>query len=205
MSDVKITNPLLHKERIVKDPPVAKNLFNSVYAALLWLPIRIWVGYQWLEAGLAKVSNPAWVGGGTALKGFWTGAIAVPATGRPAIAFAWYRSFLQFLLDAQAYTWFAKVIAYSELVVGVALIIGAFTGIAAFAGGIMNWNYIMAGSASTNGLMFALAVGLILAWKVAGYIGADYFLLPLIGTPWGREKKAAAAPSGATEPASSDR
>jgi thiosulfate dehydrogenase [quinone] large subunit len=205
MSDVKVSNPILHKERIVKDPPIAKTLFNNVYLSLLWLPIRIWVGYQWLEAGLHKVGDPAWVGGGAALKGFWTSAIAIPATGRPAIAFAWYRSFLQFLLDAQSYTWFAKVVAYGELVVGIALIIGAFTGIAAFAGGLMNWNYIMAGSASTNGLLFALAVGLILAWKVAGYIGADYFLLPLIGTPWGREKKAATAPGGATEPASSDR
>jgi thiosulfate dehydrogenase [quinone] large subunit len=29
-----------------------------------------------------------------------------------------------------------------------------------------------------------LAILLILAWKVAGYIGLDYFLLPRIGTPW---------------------
>ena len=28
------------------------------------------------------------------------------------------------------------------------------------------------------------AVALILGWKVAGYIGADFFLLRFIGTPW---------------------
>ena len=33
-----------------------------------------------------------------------------------------------------------------------ALILGAFTGIAAFFGAFMNWNYIMDGSASTNAL-----------------------------------------------------
>ena len=36
------------------------------------------------------------------------------------------------LLDIEAYTWFAPIVAYGELFVGIALIIGAFTGIAAF-------------------------------------------------------------------------
>ena len=41
----------------------------------------------------------------------------------------------------------------------------------------------MAGSASTSGMLFSVSVLLITAWKVAGY-GLDYFLLPLLGTPW---------------------
>jgi thiosulfate dehydrogenase [quinone] large subunit len=71
-----------------------------------------------------------------------------------------------------------------EFLVGVALILGAFTGIAAFFGGLMNWNFMMAGSASTNPLLVLAAVGLILAWKVSGTIGADFFLLRWVGTPW---------------------
>ncbi len=52
---------------------------------------------------------------------------------------------------------------------------------------------MMAGSASTNPMLFVIAVGLILAWKISGYIGADYFLLPLVGTPWrGRAARLAA-------------
>ena len=47
---------------------------------------------------------------------------------------------------------------------------------------------MMAGSASINPLLFALTVGLILAWKIAGFIGADYFLLNWIGTPWNRHE-----------------
>ena len=42
----------------------------------------------------------------------------------------------------------------------------------------------MAGAASTNGMLFFVSVLLILAWKVAGYIGLDYFALPYLGTPW---------------------
>ena len=92
--------------------------------------------------------------------------------------------FLQMLLDTQSYTWFAKLVAYGEVLIGIALIIGAFTGIAAFFSGFMNWNFMMAGSASTNPMLFTIAVFLILAWKVSGYIGADFFLLRFIGTPW---------------------
>ena len=96
---------------------------------------------------------------GDALKGFWSSAVAIPETGKAAITFDWYRSFLQYMLDAQAYTWFAKLVAYGEMPSASLLIIGAFTGIAAFFGGFMNWNFMMAGSASTNPLLFVSAVG----------------------------------------------
>ena len=88
------------------------------------------------------------------------------------------------MLGAQAYTWFSDLIVYGEILVGVALILGAFTGIAAFFGAFMNWNYIMAGSASVNGLLLVIAVGLMVGRKVSGWIGLDRWLLPLLGTPW---------------------
>lgn len=172
------------KGQVIQDPPFVHKLLNDRRFSVLWLVLRIWLGIQWVEAALGKIGNPAWVDGGAALKGFWSGAVAIPADGRPAIAFDWYRGFLQTLLEAEAYTWFAPMVAYGELLVGIALILGAFTGFAAFFSGLMNWNFMMAGSASTNPLLFIIAVGLIMAWKVAGYIGLDYFLLPALGTPW---------------------
>lgn len=173
--------------RIIQDPPLVKTLLTDKRASWLWLVLRVWLGYKWIDAALHKVDNPAWVQTGEALKGFWAGKVVIPETGRPPIAFDWYRSFIQALLDAQTYTWFGKLIAYGELLVGIALILGAFTGIAAFFGALMNWNFMMAGTASTNPLLFLVALGLIMAWKVSGYIGLDYFLLPWIGTPWARK------------------
>jgi thiosulfate dehydrogenase [quinone] large subunit len=173
---------ITRKGKVIQDPPFVQHLLSNPLASLFWLPVRIWLGWQWLEASLHKIGNPAWVGGGEALKGFWVNAVKIPETGKAAISFDWYRGFLQMMLNAQAYTWFAKVVAYGELLIGIALILGAFTGIAAFFGGFMNWNFMMAGSASVNPMLFVASVGLILAWKVAGYIGADYFLLRWIGT-----------------------
>jgi thiosulfate dehydrogenase (quinone) large subunit len=173
------------KGHIIQDPPLVHKLLNDPRAAWLWLVLRVWLGWQWITSAQGKIFNPAWVGGGEALKGFWERAVLMPdAPARPAIAFDWYRSFLQAMLDAGAYVWFGKLVAYGEVLVGVGLIIGAFTGIAAFFGAFMNWNFMMAGSASTNPALFIIAIGILLAWKVAGYIGADYYLLRWLGTPW---------------------
>jgi thiosulfate dehydrogenase [quinone] large subunit len=166
----------------ISDPPIAKFIFNDTRFAIVWLAVRLWLGYNWLTAVQHKLTDPAWTVTGTALKGFWTAAIAT--TPKPVIAFDWYRQFLQFMLDTQSYVWFSKLVVAGELLVGICLVLGAFTGIAAFFGGLMNWNFMMAGSASTNPLLFTGAVVLILAWKTAGYYGLDRFLLPLFGTPW---------------------
>jgi len=179
-----MANVTTYKGEIIQDPPLIQKLLGDPRAGWLWFGLRIWLGWQWIQAAQHKIFDPAWVAGGEALRGFWSYAVSIPEQGRPAIAFDWYRGFLQMLLDTEAYTWFAKVVAYGELFVGIALILGAFTGIAAFFSGLMNWNFMMAGSASTNPLLFVIAVGLILAWKVSGYIGVDYFLLRFLGTPW---------------------
>lgn len=168
----------------VQGPAFARFLFNDRRAGMFWLPIRLFVGFEWLEAGLHKFGDPAWMSGGTALRGYWERAAAIPETGRPAITFEWYRDFLNWLLAINAEPWFAQLITFGEMAVGLGLMVGALTGVAAFFGATMNMSFLLAGSASTNPIMFALAVGLILAWKVAGYIGVDRYLLPRLGTPW---------------------
>jgi thiosulfate dehydrogenase [quinone] large subunit len=167
---------------VIEEPPLAKLLFADTRLAWLWLPLRLFLGWQWLEAGLHKYEDPAWLSGGTALMKFWEKGLVMKP--KPVIAVEWYRSFIQYLLDTGAYTWFSKVVVFSELLIGVLLIIGAFTAVAAFFGGFMNWNFIMAGSASTNGLLFAIATWLVLAWRTSGWIGLDRWLLLSLGTPW---------------------
>lgn len=169
----------------VDDPGWWKLLLGNVYFSLLWLPLRFFVGLQWLTAGEEKIRGGTWKSG-DALAGYWTNAVAVPEGGRPAIHYGWYRDFLQYMLDHKWYTWFADVIAWGEVLVGIGILVGALVGIAAFFGTVMNFSFQLAGSASTNPVLFGLSVFLILAWKVAGFWGLDRFLLPMLGTPWHR-------------------
>ncbi len=166
----------------ISDPPITRFLFSDTRMAWVWMLVRFYMAYEWLTSGLSKLGNPAWTVTGEALKGFWVGALAT--TPKPVISFDWYRIFIQFLVDTQSWTWFSKLVVAGELLVGIALLLGAFTGIAAFFGGLMNWNFMMAGSASVNPVFFLLSVLIIMAWKVAGYYGADRVLLAMLGTPW---------------------
>jgi thiosulfate dehydrogenase [quinone] large subunit len=182
----------------VEGPAFARYLFSNTRAGLFWLPIRIFLGLSWFEAGFHKFQGPGWLDGGAALKGFWTGAANIPDQGRPPISYEWYRDFINFLLNGHHEGWFAWVITFGEMAVGIGLIFGALTGIAAFFGALMNMSFLLAGSASSNPVLFTAAIGLILAWRVAGYYGVDRFLLPMLGTPWRSPVRSGSGPVGST-------
>ena len=170
----------------VEGPAFTRFLFSNTRAGLFWLPIRLFLGFSWIEAALHKLSDggKGWLDGGAALAGYWKGALAIPEQGRPPISFEWYRDFINLLLNNDAQTWFAPLIVFGELAVGVGLVFGVLTGASAFFGALMNMSFLLAGSASTNPVLFTFAIGLILAWRVAGYYGVDRYLLPMLGTPW---------------------
>jgi thiosulfate dehydrogenase (quinone) large subunit len=170
----------------VEDPISWRLLLGNVFFALFWLPVRFFVGRDWLSAGWHKVVDPEWTQSGVALQSYWERAAAIPESGRPPITYDWFRQFLQYMLDNGWYTWFAKLIAWGEVLVGLGLLVGALVGIAAFFGTVMNFSFMLAGSASSNPVLFGLAVFLVLAWKVAGFWGLDRWLLGMLGTPWQR-------------------
>ena len=175
--------------RELRDPGWVRFVFGNTRMAPFWLIARLYLGYQWLLAGWHKVyGDDRWIAvdgqDGLALRSFWERAVAIPEQGRPPIVYDWYRDFLQYMIDHEWYEWMAWVIAIGEVAVGIALIVGLFTGIAAICGATMNFNFMLAGSASTNPVLFLLAVLVLLGWKVAGWIGLDRWALPALGTPW---------------------
>src|SRR5947209_19625033 len=105
------------------------------------------------------------------------------ASGAPVITFDWYRGFLQYLMDTNSAGWFSYVIVFGELAVGIGLIVGAFVGVAAFGGLLMNMAFMLAGTTSPNPALAMLGVLLILAWKNAGCVRLDRHLLPVLRTP----------------------
>ncbi len=168
----------------IPEPPIARVLFADTRMAWFWLIVRVYCGWEWLTAGWGKIQNPAWFGAdaGGAIKGFVNGALAKTAGDHPDVT-DWYASFLQSVVLPNA-TFFANMVTIGEVLVGLGLILGALTGIAAFFGTFMNANYLLAGTVSTNPLLFILGTWLVLAWRVAGWWGLDRWLLPLLGTPW---------------------
>ncbi len=168
----------------IPEPPISRFIFGDTKLAPLWFLIRVYVGWVWLEAGWMKVNSSAWVGSesGKALTGFIMGALKKTAGEHPDV-FGWYAQFLKDVVLPNA-PLFSHLVAYGELLIGLGLIVGLFTGIAAFFGAFMNMNFLFAGTVSVNPLLFLLELFLILAWRTAGYLGLDRFVLPLFGVPW---------------------
>jgi len=182
----------------IPEPPVARFLFADTRMAWFWLIVRLYAGYEWFTAGWEKLTGHSinittfgkstgtpWVfnaHSGAAMTGFVKGALA-QSTGAHANVQGWYASFLQtFVLPHPAF--WAYLITFGELAVGLGLLVGMLTGIAGFFGLVMNLNYVLAGAVSTNPILGALALFLVLAWRIGGYYGVDRYLLPLLGTPW---------------------
>lgn len=172
----------------IPEPSLSRFIFSNTRLSWLWLILRIYVGYEWLIAGWGKVNNPAWVGpkAGVAISGFLNGALEKTA-GPHADVSPLYAAFIHNVAIPNA-SLFSYMVAYGEVLVGIGLILGAFTGIAAFFGAFMNMNYLFAGTVSTNPLLFMIELFLILAWRSAGWFGIDRFLLPMLGTPWQKGK-----------------
>lgn len=172
----------------IPEPPLSRLLFADTRLAVVWLVLRVYIGWQWLQAGYEKVTSPVWTGAkaGIALQGFLAGALKKTAGQHPDVS-GWYASFLHGVVLPHAAV-FSYMVSFGEFFVGVALILGIFTGIAAFFGGFMNMNYLFAGTISANPFMFLIELLLILAWRVAGWYGVDRFALPFLGTPWQKGK-----------------
>lgn len=166
------------------DSPIAKSLFGDVRWAWLWLTLRLYLGWQWLQAGWGKLHNPAWTGAkaGSAISGFVTNALTKASGEHPDVQ-GWYAWFLQHVVLNHSVFW-SYLVSWGETLVGIALILGIFTGIAAFFGSFMNLSYLLAGTVSVNPVLFVIATWLVLAWKTAGWWGLDRWILPALGTPW---------------------
>lgn len=168
----------------IREAKLFEYFFSSTQFAWVWLVIRLYVGYEWFSAGWVKLFNPLWIGekAGTAVTGFLQGALQKMGGTHPDIQ-PWYGMFVENLALPNA-KFFSYLVTYGELLVGVALILGIFTGVAALFGAFMNLNYLLAGTISINPELLFIEFLLITAWKNAGWYGMDRWLLPKLGTPW---------------------
>jgi len=141
-------------------------------AAVIWTVMRIWLGIQWLEAGIHKIT------GGFDASGFLQGTLVKATSENPAVQ-GWYATFVENFAVPNVEL-FNILIPYGELLVGLGLVLGAATIPALIAGAFMNLNFLLAGTVSTNPILLTVAVVLLFVGTGAYYFGADRFAIPTL-------------------------
>ena len=139
--------------------------------AILWTVLRVWLGIQWLKAGLPKI-------GSFDAEGFLHGAIAKAEGAHPAVQ-GWYAGFLENVALPNVEL-FNILIPWGEVLVGIALILGVATMPALLAAAFMNLNFLMAGTVSTNPILYTGAILLIAGGTAAHFYGIDRYAIPFL-------------------------
>lgn len=156
---------LLGNPSELKVPRVLQWLARSKVMALAWTAMRIWLGIMWIQAGMSKLwgaENPAFLHhGGAGVVGFAT---------HGAAAYTWWHSFLTGFVVPNA-GWIAVLVAVSEFVIGIALVLGLFTRLAALGSLVLLFTYVMSGTASVCGFYALFALVLLATWRTSSWIG----------------------------------
>lgn len=164
------------------EPAIARFFLGSSGSAGIWFVMRMEVGASWLLAGWEKMLSPAWGTSGKAMTGFVAGALAKASGANPSVQ-GWYVWFLQNAVQPHT-GFFSFLITYGEVAVGLGVLLGILTGIAAGFGVLMNLNYLLAGTVSINPVLGVFGLFLVFSWRVCGWIGGDRWILPALGLPW---------------------
>src|SRR6202044_1709639 len=158
---------------VIGDPAKRTNLRawewakESKLLAVGWLAMRVWLGIMWIQAGWAKLfgaENAAFLHHNGA------GGAGFAAHGAP--AYTWWGSFLHSFVVPNA-GWIGVLVAVAEFTIGVALVAGLFTRIAALGSLALLFTYVMSGTASVCAFYALFAIVILTMWRTSGWIGID--------------------------------
>lgn len=156
------------------------------WAPATWLFARLVVGSEWLRAGWEKIGDGGWTASpaGAAVEGFLQAAIAKSTAGPHPEVPHWYHSLAErvFLPNAEL---LAHLVAYGEFLVGLALVLGVLTRVAALFGVTMNLAFLWAGVTSTNPPLLLIGLAIVFLGAGAGSYGVDRWLWPKLATAAG--------------------
>ncbi|MFC5700310.1 DoxX family membrane protein [Cohnella faecalis] len=154
---------------------------ENVWAAVLVTVARIYLGWQWLDAGWHKLTADNAFNAGGFLKGAVTKPVADHETG--AMIFPNYTYFLDhFALPNVKLINF--LIPVGEFLIGLGLIVGGLTLTAGLFGMLLNFLFLFAGTVSTNPWLLLIGFIVFTAGANAGRFGLDRYLTPLLRKGW---------------------
>lgn len=146
-------------------PRAWEYLKTSKVAAVGWTAMRVWLGVMWIQAGSAKLwgaESAGFLHGG--------GVAGFAAHGTP--AYSWWGTFLHGFVVPNA-GWIGVLVAVSEFAIGIALVAGLFTRVAALGSLALLFTYVMSGTASVCAFYALIAIVLLTMWRTSGWIGLD--------------------------------
>jgi acylphosphatase/uncharacterized membrane protein YphA (DoxX/SURF4 family) len=109
-------------------------LFRSSYASPIWLVVRLWLGWEWFDAGWEKLTGKGlgnWLTHDVGLEGFLAAGNAAwvhraETGGHPDVAYLWAVHLMNDITPHAQF--FSTVDTFSELAVGLGLLLGCLTG-----------------------------------------------------------------------------
>jgi NADH dehydrogenase len=145
----------------------------------LWLTaLRMFLGIMWFKSSMEHIAS-----GWLSVDASSSASILSTITGDNAVS--WYKTFVDSVVAPHLGT-FLTIITITELLLGVALFFGGLTVLAAFGSVVMDINFFLSGT----GDWWFLVSSLIVMFSNAGmYFGADYFIIPLLKSWLGFDKK----------------
>ncbi|MGV3488491.1 MAG: DoxX family protein [Tuberibacillus sp.] len=145
-----------------------KFIRETKVASYLLLIIRFYLGFEWMKSGLEKLTTEF------DATGYLMVAVKSAGGEHPAVQ-GWWAAFLKGFAIPNA-NLFNFLVPWGELLVGIGLIVGGMTTIAAFMGIVMNFAYMFSGTTSTNPQMVLLTIFVLVAGANAARIGLDYWI-----------------------------
>lgn len=143
----------------------------NVKVSLAWLVIlRVFLGYEWLLSGIGKIREGFLVSGDKLVSG---SSLMPMGPGTP----GWYRWFMETFVFPHA-LFFQWVVTLTELALGLALIFGLFTTLAALGSIFMNVNFALSGA---GGDIWFVMVSIAMLAGAGRAFGLDYYVMPFLG------------------------
>ena len=141
--------------------------FLSRFASPVWLLLRFYLASVWFQFGWAKIQ------GGWLTENPLRPLLSAVAAGHTPAPFPVYAQIAGVIVSTGIDELMSVAIPLFEVAVAIAFVSGVFLVPAACAAILLNLNLILAGIASLHfdGRIIALQVLLVLAWRVAGFIG----------------------------------
>lgn len=145
--------------------------------APLWFVVRLLLGYVWIAAALNKFAAfPVYVGtqAGSAVAIYLRSAVAQSTGPHAQVTAAWAWLVHAFFLPTAGF--WSVVVMFGELVVGVGLVLGLFTGTALLAAAVMNMVFMLSGTSALNPILLAVELALFAVGPGVARWGLDHGL-----------------------------